>query len=212
MGYSSRGKLLTVQGIWKMKFMALFLLLMGCAGDRVDGGSAPVSLDQLAQKAYEAGFDWQGDILSDGDVTRVEYDEAHRRNLECLASNGMTASEAVRDRLDGYRWRYSINYADALSEIENIQAILDCSQETIMFVEMAMEHWGDWETDPAVMRLTEECIAENGFSANRQFQNYRDLQNHFRQDGITDDDISECISGAMDQLYPEESYAYGGMD
>lgn len=206
------GKSLMVPGAWKLGFLALCLLLVGCSEEGVDSGTSPVSLDQLAKDAYEAGYDWQGDILSDGDVSRVEYDEAHRRNLECLTTKGITTSEAVRDRLDGYRWRYSINYADALSEIENIQAIFDCSQETIMFVEMAMEHWGDWETDPAVMRLTEECIAENGFSVNRQFQNYRDLQNHFRQDGITDDDISECISGAMDQLYPEESYAYSGMD
>lgn len=205
------GKSLMVPGAWKLGFLALCFLLMGCSEIEVDGGTPPVGLDQLAKEAYEAGYDWQGDVLSDGDVTRVEYDEAHRRNLECLASNGMEVSESVRDRLDGYRWHYSINYADTLSEIENIQAIVDCSQETIMFVEMAMDHWGDWATDPAVMRLTEECVAGQGFSSRIEFQNYRELQEYFRRDGITDDDISSCLAEAMGQLYPEESYAYGGM-
>ena len=201
----------TILRVHKFGLLALSFLLMGCVGpgDQADG--EPASLDQLAKEAYELGYDWQGDVLSDGDVTRVEYDEAHRRNLECLASNGMEVSESVRDRLDGYRWHYSINYADTLSEIENIQAIGDCSQETIMFVEMAMDHWGDWATDPAVMRLTEECVAGQGFSSRVEFQNYRELQEYFRRDGITDDDISSCLAEAMGQLYPEEYYSYGGM-
>ena len=55
-------------------------VVAGCTGgDSPDANERP-SLQQIASEATAKGYDWQAKVLSDGNITLAEYDEALRRN------------------------------------------------------------------------------------------------------------------------------------
>lgn len=185
----------------------LLAVLSGCGENQPDNANEVRSLEQFANAAYAQGHNWQGDVLADGDVTIAEYDEANRRNRECLKSHGLQPGEQVRDRVNGFSWDYEISHSSSLDEMSNVQIVVDCSVETMIYVETAMWDWGDWSTDPAVMHSVETCVAEQGFISDSEFKNYRELTMYFKADGISEEVVPDCISDAMNRLYPNEAFA-----
>lgn len=202
--YINKASLLNIGAVGFL--ILIVLLLTACNSSNSDDENEVLSLEQLSSAAYDSGYSWQGDQLADGDVTLAEYDEANRRNRECLKSNGLQPGEQTRSHLDGFEWYYNIEPSNSLDESKNLQIIVDCSVETMMYVEVAMRSWGDWSTDPAVMHSVETCVAEHGFVSDSEFKNYRDLTMYFKADGIGEEVVPDCINDAMNLLYPTETF------
>lgn len=106
---------------------ALVLVLSGCAEAPVDG---PYSAEMEAAAAA-ATSEFERDILSDGLISRSEYEEATSRYVECLGTNGYPASRVDQDgvyayeitgKADGEAWD-AINGECRLETVEIIEPL-----------------------------------------------------------------------------------------
>lgn len=180
--------------------------LGGCASSAEDAGDGPRSLAQIADDARERGFDWQAEMLEDGDITLAEYDEGHRRNLACLTAAGMTYTDPVRMVPDGFRWDYLIDLADVGEDVGS-REVWDCNEEYLSDLEVAMSSWGDWRTDPALLADVEECVSSAGFEIGTGAKNYRDVWLAGADAGLTRERVAICVREGMTRLYPGVDYA-----
>jgi hypothetical protein len=179
--------------------------LGGCGGSSSGGPDSEHSLEQIADRARSDGQNWQAELIEDGDITLAEYDEGHRRVLECLTQAGMTFTEPVRDIVDGFRWNYEITWGD-LGEDKGSKAVQECF-ENLGHLELAMSSFGSWETDPALQANIEQCLRDDGFEVQSgSTKNYRDLTNALAEQGVTQTMVSACIDAGMEKLYPRTAY------
>ncbi len=182
------------------------LSLAGCSSSEEGADGEPQSLDQIAESARERGDDWQASLLEDGDITLAEYDEGHRRNLECLTAAGMTYSEPERIVTDGFRWDYAIEWTGIEEEV-GMRESSACFDENLGDLELAMSAWGDWQTDPALLAAVNECVANAGFEVDPAAKNYRDVWRSGSEAGLSQQTVGGCVSTSMTRVYPGAGFA-----
>ena len=182
------------------------LSLGGCSTSDGGSSSGPSSLMQIADDARSAGHEWQANLLDDGEVTLAEYDEGHRRNLECLTNAGMTFTDPVRILTDGFRWDYAISWA-GMDDSAGQTVSERCFEDNLGALELAMASWGDWRTDPALLSEISSCVSAAGFSTDIGSRNYRDVWLEASDEGLTPEKVSSCAGSAMNALYPGVGYA-----
>ncbi|HEY0215536.1 MAG TPA: hypothetical protein VGC57_03990 [Cellulomonas sp.] len=192
---------------WVLALGVVGTLLVGCSSVGADD-DGPMSLDQFAAEARARGYDWQAGLLEDGDVTVAEFDEGHRRNLECLTAAGLVYSDLERDLLDGFRWDYLIGWNGVDEETAN-EAVSACAQEFLGYIEPAMSAWGDWSTEPAALAGIKECVTAKGFEIDTAAQNYREVYLSAADQGLTYEPLETCIASTMQRLHPGVGYAVG---
>lgn len=178
------------------------VLLAGCTAfsDSSDD-EEPQSLAQIAQRARDSGHSWAAEQLEDGDITLAEYDEGHRRNLECLTSGGLTYTEPERIIVDGFRWDYLITWQD-VGEEKGMRVMEECFEEFVSDLELAMNHWGSWNTDPAVLAEIKVCVQDLGFKIDETSNNYREIWLSASDQGLTQEVTANCVRNAMSRLHP----------
>ncbi|WP_062070161.1 hypothetical protein [Demequina sediminicola] len=163
-------------------------------------------MEQLASEAEGKGHDFQADALSDGEVTLAEYDEAHRRGLACLTDAGLTHSEPVRNRVDGFRWTYDVSW-EGMSDADGNAAYEACFNDSLGEIELAMASWGEYNTDAALLAATEECVADTGIVVDREgIHNHRELLLAGADQGLTMEVVLNCVQMSAERLYPTEDY------
>ncbi len=178
------------------------------AGCSTTGSAAegPPSLEQIADTARSRGHEWQADILSDGDITLAEYDEAHRRNLACLESAGLVTSEPQRNLPDGFRWLYDV-FWEGMDDEDGQGAMRMCGDTHMHEVELAMSTWGAWDTGPALLAEIASCVASRGIDVSEDARNYRDAWLSATDQGLTQQAVGSCVDSAMQKLHPGVDYA-----
>jgi hypothetical protein len=186
---------------------AVVALVSACASGDQDA-EEPKSLSQLAAEARSRGYDWQAGILDDGDITAAEFDEGHRRNLQCLSDAGIEYTEPEREVLDGYRWNYDILWGEMDPEVVNDTATR-CQDEFATYLELGMSSWGDWQTEPAVLAEIVRCVTDLGFEVDGGALNYRDVWLSASGQGLTSEQVSSCVASAMQRLHPGVGYGLG---
>ncbi len=192
---------------WPAVLGVVCVVLGGCAsgGDDVED---PRSLEQIADEARAHGYDWQADLLEDGDITVAEYDEGHRRDLECLTAAGITYTEPERDLLDGFRWSYDLSWA-GLDDETATSVASECSERNDMYLELAMSTWGEWDTEPTVLADLAQCVQDKGFEIEAGARNYREVWLSASDQGLTYEQVSACVAQAMQRLHPGVGYGLG---
>lgn len=193
---------------WAATLAMVLLALTGCSGPQEEGAESPQSLEQLAATARKNGWDWQASLLEDGDITVAEYDEGHRRNLQCLKAAGMTYTEPERSVTDGFRWVYDIHWA-SLDEESGSREMSQCSEMYVADLEVAMAWWGEWRTDPALQADIVKCVTAKGYSVKPGTKNYREVWLQGSEAGLTQEMVAMCLRAGAQRLYPKQGYAIG---
>lgn len=183
------------------------IVLAGCSSSD-DGSNERPSLDQIAADAKARGHEWQAEVLSDGDITLAEYDEAHRRTLQCLDAAGIQYSEPERSIINGYDWLFDM-YWPSMDDSEGQQVSSACSEENKHEVELAMSAWGDWETDPALLADVLDCVSSKGFEVDRTVKTLRDVWLYGSDQGLSKETVAGCARIGMQRLYPGVGYGLG---
>ncbi|MDR1633407.1 MAG: hypothetical protein LBS27_00435 [Bifidobacteriaceae bacterium] len=188
--------------------LAASLAAVGCSPASEGDGDGPPSLEQIAAETRSRGYEWQAELMEDGDITVAEYDEGQRRTRECLTEAGMSHTEPVRNLPDGYEWLYDIAQND-LSDSAFDREMSRCFDEWVADLGLAMSLWGDWQTDPALLEYIVKCVEDLGFDVADGLKNYRQVWEGSSGQGLTEQSVMGCISDGMSELYPRADAAYG---
>lgn len=188
--------------------LALLVSGTGCSLDSGSNNDQPQSIEQIAKNARQWGYTWQAEQLEDGDITLAEYDEGVRRLLECVTEAGLTYDELSRNKVDGFHWNYIVYFRSEETADADSTTHRDCYNQYASDLELAMNSWGDWTTDPALMADIEDCLERGDVEFERGVaKNYRDLLKATADQGVTEMFMTACIENGMERLYPELEYA-----
>jgi hypothetical protein len=136
----------------------------------------------------------------------AEYDEGSRRNLACLDAAGITYSDPVRNVPDGFRWLYDMHWPN-MSDSDGQRVSQDCYDKNVGDLELAMEAWGDWTTEPALLADIVNCVTKQGFSIDPSVKNWKQVWTSGASHGLTQPAVATCVQTGMLRLHPGVGYA-----
>ncbi len=131
----------------------LGITLTGCSNEQ------PVSrgpyFDQIIAASNEAKSDFERQVLSDGTITRAEYEEAVQKLVACAATRGVVVSPVSK----GATYSYEVK----TSEVSDA-AMRQCSVGTTQVIESLYGEIAKNPTKADYEALIAACLARSGLA------------------------------------------------
>lgn len=135
----------------------LLTALSACAPAAGEADVAPAYEVEFEQARQAASSDFERDVLADSRITRMEYQEAVDRYVQCLRDSGLDASTEMQ--ADGM-YGYSIAYPAGTREASDAETA--CAIGTTILIETL---YGSILTNPGNEdwpQLIVDCLVRNG--------------------------------------------------
>jgi len=134
--------------------LAVSAVVSGCSGASEESAPAPTGAyaARIAELEGEIVSDLEREILSDGTITRAEYEEAHTRLVQCVEDGGGSV-QLLADEYGFYTYQ-----VDGASE----QVFLSCEPGTTGVVAGLFRDMTVNPADDDFLTLVRDCLADAG--------------------------------------------------
>lgn len=175
------------------------LLLTGCGSGSPSATLSEAQIRLLAAEAEEAGYTEQASILEDGIVTVGEYETAVDNYVDCVTAHGYVVSERTLSPVDNLSLEYATSAAGFDQEVASAN-IQTCSSRHIPYVKRGYLGSHEHRMDDPLASALAACVSGHGVRTSGDESTPRDF---FELEGVNPAMLTECISEAAEDLYPD---------
>lgn len=157
-------------------------------------------VQQLADDARALGADQIVEILDDGDITRVELDEAARGFQDCYLAQGLTLDDPVLSPVDNVTLEWPF---PEIPQDSNSEAVTKCSQQwSIAAAAYSATHESFME--PGLSAYVAECLVDQGYEINSEASKVLDfVGDPLKDNGAQRAAAEQCIYDGALKLFPD---------
>ena len=183
------------------------LALTACAGSASTESAEPNPVLDFAQQAREAGYEDQYSILSDGTVSRAEYETAVDAALSCNREVGRETYEPWINPVDGITIMYDFLPGEGIP-VDGPGADIDCETQHVIYVSSAYQAVNPAVMDEPLRQNIRECATDAGLNTTGGEMNVADFIDSVGESNSQA--LLDCVSAGLKTLYPDQPlYSYG---
>lgn len=183
--------------------LATVAILAGCSAvsQAVVGPRARVL--SLADQARALGATSTAELLSDGEITDTEFQEATTTFQSCFRDHGIELGDPMISPVDSVtrEWKYP----DPLPSVsESATKVMNVCSEAWGLASAAYTATHVSVMDPALMKYVSLCMTDQGYSISPKASKVADLVGKPESDGGAQRSAAErCIQNGAMQLFPD---------